>query len=445
MSIKEWLEDHKEDMINDIIELCSQPSVSATGEGISDMATLVKQYLERFDFTATIHKTDNHPIVTASWNHRPEDESAKIFLFYNHYDVQPPAPLDEWDSPPFEPSRRNGRLYARGSADNKGNIVTRCWALRAIKELGLKLPVHIKYFVDGEEEIGSPSLGSFIEKSPSSVESDFCVWEFGYIDPEGRPVINLGLKGIFYVTLAVETGSSDCHSANAPIIPNAAWQLTWLLSKLKNSNEEILIPGFYDLMKPVDEETIRAFDKIPFNEEEMKERLGIRKFNLGLTGMELRRRLFLQPSCNICGITTGYQGPGSKTVIPREASVKLDFRLVPGQTNQEVLRLLESYIKDLGLSDIVTIKQHGSTNPSSTPINHPLVWKTYDTAKKIYQKEPVIYPFNPGSGPGHHFPMPTVSIGCGDHLSLAHAPNESIAEDLLVKAAEHVVELIQVL
>ena len=425
-----FVESHLGEAIEDLRRLCRCPSVSAQGSGREETPELVAELLKRSGFEVEIFPTPGYPIVFGEARGR----SPFTLLFYNHYDVQPPEPLEEWASPPFELAEREGKLFARGVADNKGDIVARLLAVRAVREVLGELPIHIKFLIEGEEESGSPNLPAFIEEHRELLTADGCIWEAGEVDWEGRPILALGVKGLLYVELEARGASTDLHSSMAAIIPNPAWRLVWALSSLKDIAERILIPGFYERAKPPDERERKAASSLPLHEEKLKGDLGIEEFVLGLSGDALKLRHLLEPTCTICGLQAGYTGRGSKTVLPSRASAKLEFRLVPGQDPGEIFSLLKKHLSERGFGDI-EIRFLDGIRPARTPLDHPFILKVEEAAAKAYRRDPVIIPTFAASGPMALFSedlgIPTVSCGIGYPESRPHAPNENIrVEDL---------------
>ncbi|MDI6789025.1 MAG: M20/M25/M40 family metallo-hydrolase, partial [Planctomycetota bacterium] len=354
-------------------------------------------------------------------------------LFYNHYDVQPPDPLSEWVTGPFTAEIRSGRLFGRGAVDNKGNLIARFSAIKSFLDTGQALPVNIKFLIDGAEEIGSPGLVQFIEKYRSKLDAEFCIWELGKTNEKGAPELSLGVKGILYLELYVKGPKEDLHSSRGIIIPNSAWRLNWALSSLKASDERILINGFYDdCLKPTADD-IRILSNNLLNEPKTKKEVGIKSFLLNLSGRDLLKRYFYQPALNINGITTGYQGPGHKTVLPKEASAKIDFRLVPEQRPDDIVIKLRRHLDLRGFRDVKIVSSHGYP-PARTPLNHPTLKKYLaplnKLARKTYGKDFIIEPLSPASGPMYLFTsvlkMPCLAMGIGRSDSNLHAPNENI-------------------
>ncbi len=440
----EYIDTHAQDFVQDLVRLIRQPSVSAKGEGIEECSVLVDRMMSEIGFSTKILLGERgNPVV---YGRMESGISDKTILFYDHYDVQPPEPLERWKCNPFSGKIINGKVYGRGASDNKGNFVSRLEAVKALSETAGEIPVNIKFFVEGEEEIGSPNLEPVIKKYKNLLSADAAIWEFGGTDRQGRPNIYLGLKGVLSVELRARGASRDVHSANAPLIPNPAWRLLWALNLLKNRKEKILIEGFYDNVQSQSLEEIECLKAIPFEEEQFKEELEIEEFLQDKSGLEALKALLYQPTCTINGYISGYTGKGSKTVLPREASAKLDFRLVPNQDPSDIYQKLVKHLESQGFGDLEII-MHGSTEPTRTPITDPFVKLVARTAEKVYDKKAVIYPTSAGSGPMHLFrnflDYPVVSVGCSHPEANTHAPNENLSIESYIKGTKFIAALIR--
>jgi acetylornithine deacetylase/succinyl-diaminopimelate desuccinylase-like protein len=434
--------EHLDDSLHDLSVLCHQPSVAAQNLGIQDCARLLADLLEARGFAIQILPSGGAPVIVADAPGR----SSKRMLLYNHYDVQPAEPLDLWTTPPFEPDIRDGKFFARGASDDKGHILCRLAALDAFREVTGEYPCHIRFIIEGEEEIGSPHLSSFIEQHTDILGGDACLWEFGGVDYEDRPELYLGMRGICYVELRVKTARLDAHSGLAgSIFPNAAWRLVWALNTLKDQDEQILIPGFYDAVLPPSERDLALLAALPSQEEQMKQTYGISGYLKGLTGVELEREAVFVPTCTICGITTGYQGPGSKTVLPAEASAKVDFRLVPNQDPADIVVKLRKHLEAEGFGDI-DVHQHGGIKPARVNPADPFIALCTETAEEVYGKAAVVGPMIGGSGPMYPFvhvlKVPIGSAGIGYRGGRAHAPDEHFRLDDFVKGAQHTARIL---
>ncbi len=419
------IEQRKDVYLGWLTEICQQPSVAAQDWGMVETAALVERMLKDIGADVKQVPTAGYPVVYGEIG----GKSDKTLSFYDHYDVQPPEPLDLWDSEPFGAEVRDGTLYARGVADNKGNLIARVCAIDAYLRARGELPVNVKFIFEGEEEIGSPNLGDFADAHPNLIAADGCIWEAGYCDPQGRREVYLGLKGILYVELSVEQANVDLHSMWAAVVPSGAWRLLHALRTLKDEFEQVLIPGFYDKVLEPTESDLAALQTMPFDEAGRKAQLGLDGFVNDLSGIPLLQKLIFQPTCNIAGIESGYTGQGMKTVLPHAAKAKLDFRLVPDQDPHEIHDLLVKHLQNCGYDD-VKVNLMAAEHPARTPTDHAFAKTVIDAVQEVYGHAPVVYPITPGSGPMYELcqkhNIPAVSIGIGNENSRNHAPNENI-------------------
>lgn len=423
-------------------KLIAVPSVAAQDFGIKPCAALVASMLSEQGYQTEVLPTEGSPVVYGEGG-----AGKKTLMFYNHYDVQPAEPMELWITPPFEMTQRDDKLYGRGTADDKGHIVARLAALHAVRQVMGEIPCRVKFVIEGEEEIGSVHLPAFIEKNKEKLAADACMWETGGVDYDGAPLQYLGMRGICYVELTVQTATLDAHSGlGGSIFPNAAWWLAWALGTLKDRNEKILIPGFYDNVQPPDDRDRQLLAALPDNAANMLKTYGLKGFLKGMTGgVELRRAEVFEPTCTICGLTAGYEGDGVKTVLPAQASAKVDFRLVPNQTPQEVLEKLRKHLDGQGFQD-VAITNLGGEHPARTDPDHPFIKLCNEAALEVYGKPSIIYPLIGGSGPAHPFihllGMPVTMCGIGYPGAQVHAPNEHIVLGHLVSGIKHTAHII---
>jgi acetylornithine deacetylase/succinyl-diaminopimelate desuccinylase-like protein len=436
------IEAHLEESLAELAQLCAIPSVAAQGFGIEPCANLVADMLRQRGFSSEIIPTTGNPVVYGE----AAGTSSQTLLCYNHYDVQPAEPLELWSSPPFEATRRDGKIYARGIADDKGEIVGRLAAIDAVKRVLGSLPCRVKFVIEGEEEIASPSLAGFIGQHATKLASDACIWEFGSADSEGVPIQYLGLRGICYVELSVECLSLDAHSGlGGSIFPNAAWRLVWALASLKGTDGKVRIPGFYDQVVPASARDMELFAALPDRSAALREQYGVKEFLNGLAGIELRREEVMVPTCTICGLNSGYQGPGSKTVLPAKASAKVDFRLALNQTPEDIFRKLRAHLDAEGFGDVQAVMLGGG-RPARTDPDHPFIKLVCDAAHEVYGQAPQIWPMTGGSGPNylftHHLGVPIATLGAGYPGTRAHAPDENIRIDYFLKAAKQMARVL---
>ncbi len=411
---------------------CSFPSISAEGLGLADMAIWLEGRL--LDLGAKVSRLSVPGSPEALLGEFVGADSDRTLMIYDHYDVQPVDPLDLWDSPPFEATERDGKLYARGAADNKGDLVARLAALEVYQELYGQFPYNIKFFVEGEEESGSVYFERICEAFSEELKSDDCVWEGGWFDLDGRPEMYYGCKGLLYMELHHKAITGDQHSSIAVYAPSAAWHVLRALASLKDSEGNVVVDGFHDRIVPPGTREKELLDAMQFNEEAMKKRLGITEFVKGLRGNDLKYELLYAPTANIAGFNTGYTVPGGqKTVLPAEAMAKIDFRLVPDQDGTEIAGLVRRHLKEKGFGDIQAhVLSH--ENPSRSPLDSTLGRAAEATAAQWFKDPLTIYPYMWATGP--MFPIaqglgiPICSPpGVGRPDSNLHAPNEHIHID----------------
>jgi acetylornithine deacetylase/succinyl-diaminopimelate desuccinylase-like protein len=441
--IDSYLQTNLDRSLDELSRLVAQPSVGAQNLGMKECAALVAALLNKRGFNAEIMPTPGAPVVFGE----RKGASDRTLLIYNHYDVQPPEPLERWESPPFQPARRDGKMFGRGIGDDKGHIAARLHAIDALLDALGELPCNIKFVIEGEEETSSQHLYQFVLDNKDRLKADACVWEFGSVDHTDAPMEFLGLRGICYVELSVDLLSTDVHSGiGGSIFPNAAWRLVWALNSLKDKDEHILIPGFYDNIRPPSARDRELLSKLPDPSDDYKERYGVPYFLKGLKGgVDLEVEGVFSPTCTICGLTSGYQGPGSKTVLPARASAKVDFRLVPDQDPADILKKLRTHLDAQGFTD-VNIADLGGDHPARTDPDDPFIRLVVRTAADVYDKPMLLVPLIGGSGPSypfvHDLGLPVATAGLGHPDGRAHAPNENIRIDLYVKHARHMARII---
>lgn len=365
-------------------------------------------------------------------------------LIYDHYDVQPVDPIDLWESKPFEPQVRDGKLYARGAADNKGDLVARLAALEVYRELYGELPITVKLFIEGEEETGSKSFEHLVTRYGDRLQADGCIWEGMGIDHAGRPELVFGAKGLAYVELTYRGLTEDQHSSLAVIAPSPVWHLVEALVTLRDPDGKVLIDGFYDDVRAPDDNDEAMLSRLPFEEDAERARLGVESFVGNVTGTELLRRYFFEPTCNIAGIVGGFTVPGaSKTVLPKEAMAKIDMRLVPDQDPHDAVAKLRRHLDARGFSDISITKfsmEHPVRSPSDSLIGRAAI----AAAEDVFELPPAVSPMMIGTGPMYPVAttlgIPTVSpAGVHRPDSNIHAPNENVRIDDFLRIIEYTV------
>ncbi len=368
----------------------------------------------------------------------------RTVLVYDHYDVQPVDPIELWDSKPFEPEVRAGRFFARGAADNKGDLVARLAGLDVYRQLHGDPSVAVKFLVEGEEEVGSRNFPALVSRYGNDLAADGCIWEGAGIDHHGRPELVFGAKGLSYVELTCRVLNDDQHSSLAVIAPSAAWRLVEAISTLRDEKGNVLIAGFYDdVVGPTDED-IEMLRNLPFDEEAERARLGVDAFVGDASGIDLLERYYFAPTCNIAGIVSGFTVPGtSKTVLPKEAMAKLDMRLVPDQDPQDIIVKLRRHLDDRGFSDI-EIATFSMGHPVRSPRDSLIGRAAVRAAERVFAEPVAAAPFMIATGPMYPVAktlgIPTVSpAGVCRPDSNIHAPNENLRVDDFLRIVEYTV------
>jgi len=431
-AVDAYVEKHSRRFIDDLKELCSFPSISNHGrDAVQPAREWLAVRLAKFTDRVETLEAGGMPALYAEVS----GGGRRKLLLYEHYDVQPVDPIDLWSTPPFEPAERDGRIFARGVADDKADVMARIHALETLKQLG-DVPVTLRFLIEGEEEIGSKTFERIAREHAAKLRADGCLWESGTsFDDAGRPTLQFGCRGLVYVTLRVKQLDYDQHSGFASIYPSAAMYLVGALASLRDQDMNIKIDGFYDKVVKPTEADRRMMATIDPEVEKRRKLVGFEKLVREPKPDQVIEQMLFLPTCNIAGIMTGYQGPGSKTVLPAEATAKLDFRLIPNQDPDEVLEQLRAHLDRHGFEKVEIVAGEGEKPARSDP-SSPVAKTVIDCVREMYG-EPVLWPFMPATGPMYpvvsDLGIPTVlPVGVGRPDNRIHAPNENIrAEDYL--------------
>lgn len=425
-----YVERHARTFTERLQTLCRMPSVAARGTGMRAVAETVEQLMQRVGAgTRTFKIGSGYPIVFGEFG-----AGSHCFVVYGHYDVQPVGQLTDWAVGPFAASILDNKLYARGASNSKGDLVARLAAVEAYQKTFGKLPVCLRFVVEGEDGLGSPSLYRFTSEHSEMLRADGCVWDDGYKDTKERLVISLGFKGISFIELRAYGARTDLHSKWGGIVPNPAWGLVQALATIVSPKGVITIDGFSSHIAPISTEDAQALKQIEIDEKGLKSEFKINHWVRGMSGRTLAKELIFAPTCTICGINTGHTEAGAKTVLPGMARARLDFRLVPDLTSEIVVKLLREHLDARGFQDIEIIEIAGA--PYAKASTQSIVARAaIESAAEVYGAPPVIYPLDPASGPvgavcGINTPAtPVVSFGISYAGSNPHAPDENIRLD----------------
>jgi acetylornithine deacetylase/succinyl-diaminopimelate desuccinylase-like protein len=407
--------------------LCRMPSVAARGTGMRAIAEKVEQSMQRVGIgTRSFRVGSGYPIIYGECGSGP-----KTFVIYGHYDVQPVGHLTEWSSGPFAATVQDGKLYARGAANSKGDLVARLSAIEAYQKSFGKLPVTLRFIVEGEDGLGSPSLYRFTSENAELLKADGCLWDEGSSDTKETPVVSLGFKGITFLELRAYGAHSDLHSKWGTIVPNPAWRLVQALSTLTSPKGVITIDGFSSHIAPISDEDSEVLKMIELDEVGLKREFRIGGWVRSMKGQMLVKEHIFGPTCTICGMHTGHTEAGAKTVLPSTAMARLDFRLVPDLTAEIVVNLLREHLDVRGFKDIEIIEL-GSAPLAKSSARSGVARAVIESAAEVYEKPPLVYPMDPSSGPVGAVcgvsqpPTPVASFGTSYAGSNPHGPNENI-------------------
>lgn len=420
-------------------------TVSAQNRGIDETVAFLKQSFT--DLGASNVETwhdvgDSNPFVFAEFAAGPEGNADRTLLFYNHYDVQPPEPLDEWESEPFKLTEKDGKYVARGVSDDKGELMIRMTAVKALQRSG-GLPCNLKFIVEGGEEVGSPFVPEMVQKHVAQLKADALVWETGGKDADDNFQVTCGVKGIMSFELTVTTAAKDMHSSLAAYADNAAWRLTKALASLKDANNRVLVDGFYDDVRELTDTEKAATAKLQFNEATTRETFGMKR---PLMTDDPKTALVNEPTMTINGLSSGYEGDGVKTVIPKFAKAKLDCRLVPNQAPKKIAELIQTQLNKNGFDDVQVTYLLGE-DPYRSNLDDPFVKLAVETANQVYGNKVKLVPNAAGGGPEAPFyeslKVPLVATGGTYAGSGPHAPNESVRVADYAQDAEYTARLLR--
>jgi acetylornithine deacetylase/succinyl-diaminopimelate desuccinylase-like protein len=417
--------------LEELKELLRIPSVSTLPEHKDDCcktAEALAAELKRIGFdNSQLIDTVGHPLVYADWLHAPGKPTV---LLYGHYDVQPVDPIEEWITPPFEPVERNGNLYARGSADDKGQVVAQIKALESLMAAYGKLPLNVRVILEGDEEVGGEGIAAYVESKPANLKADFALISDTELFAPGLPTLCVGLRGMIYTEIEVRGAKQDLHSGMyGGAAPNPFVSLAQVLAKLKDEEGHILIPGFYDEIIPPSPEELAAWHSLPFDEEHYRiSEVGSKKL-VGEAGYTVLERTWARPTLDVHGMPGGFTGAGAKTVIPAKALAKVSMRLVPGMTPTKTFELYKKYVEKIAPPGVeVEVRLIHSGEPCLIPVNNKYVQAATRALHEVWGKD-TVFIRSGGSIPivgdfDRHLGVPSVMMGFGLPDDNIHAPNE---------------------
>jgi acetylornithine deacetylase/succinyl-diaminopimelate desuccinylase-like protein len=420
------IDEQRDAYVGRLIDYLRHPSISAHNIGIQEVAEILRRMLTEIGLDTTIVPTDGHPMVVARWHKAP---GRPTVLLYGHYDVQPPDPLEAWTTPPFEPAIRDGRIYARGVADNKGQHLAQILAIEAHLKLYGELPCNVTVLLEGEEEVGSPHIAAFVRAHRDLLKTDFAVTADGQMHPSGRPTLKFGSRGVVSFDLRVRHANRDVHSGNfGGTVPNPIWTLIQLLATMKNAHGEITIDGFHDDIIPPSAEEQNAVAALPLDLPAFMRSLDLSRLDEP-AGRPFFERLSFHPTLTINGLHGGYGGPGTKTVLPHEAFAKCDIRLVAKQDPADILAKVAAHVARHA-PEVEFVCMEKGMYPSKTPFSSPHAEPIKRAILAAYGVEPLLYPSGFGSLPGYVFTdilcVPAFVVNYANADAANHAPDENM-------------------
>jgi acetylornithine deacetylase/succinyl-diaminopimelate desuccinylase-like protein len=407
------------------------PSVSTLPEHKGDCrraAQMLADELRRIGMEhVRLIETEGHPLVYGDWLHAAGKPTA---LCYGHYDVQPADPLDEWHTPPFEPTERNGNIYARGAVDDKGQVWAQVKALESLLASERALPLNVRVLLEGEEEVGGEGIGAYVASKPADLKADFALVSDTELFAPGLPTLCVGLRGMIYTEIEVRGAKSDLHSGMyGGAAPNPFVALAQMLARLKDQDGHILIPGFYDDIVPPSAAELAAWRSLPFDEEQYRIAEVGSKTLVGESGYSVLERTWARPTLDVHGMPGGFIGAGAKTVIPAKALAKVSMRLVPGMTPAKAFAQYKKYVLEIAPAGVeVDVRIIHSGDPCLIPVDNPYIQAATRALQEVWGRD-TVFIRSGGSIPivgdfAKHLNLPSVMMGFGLPDDNLHAPNE---------------------
>ncbi|HEU5334571.1 MAG TPA: dipeptidase [Terriglobales bacterium] len=448
----DYARQNQQRFLSELKDLLRIPSVSTLPDHKEDVrraAEFVAEEMKRIGLEhVEVIKTEGHPLVYGDWLHAAGKPTA---LCYGHYDVQPAEPLDEWKSPPFEPTERNQNIYARGAVDDKGQMYMHLKALEALMKTGNgKLPLNVRLLIEGEEEVGGESIAAFVKDHPERLKSDFALVSDTEMFAPETPSLCVGLRGMCYTELEASGAMTDLHSGvYGGAAPNPFEALARIIGKLKDESGKVLIPHFYDRVEKPTADELKAWERLPFNEEHYRKTEVGSKVLTGEPGYSVLYRTWARPTLEVHGMPGGFTGYGAKTVIPARASAKVSMRLVPDQRPDEIWKIYNEFVHSIVPKGIeVKIKQWSIADPIVVSTDNKYIKASAQAMHDIFKKD-TVYIRSGGSIPivadfEKALKIPSVMMGFGLPDDNLHAPNEKFHIPNFYRGIESIIRFFQI-
>jgi len=428
-----YIEVHQSGLLQDLKEFIRIPSISTTGEGIPDAVSFVVAQMSGAGFSTHVYQTAGHPIIFGAIG--PADAGCTL-LMYGHYDVFPADDQQQWRTPPFEPIIEGDRLYGRGAGDNKGQLMAHIQAIKMYRQIHGELPIRVKLIVEGEEETGSQNLPVFVAAQQEALRADLCFYSDGPMFPGDQPILVFGVRGALCLEFVSRGARRVLHSGNfGGVAPNPLLDLCRLLSQMVAPDGQFLVPGIEEGVPPLSASERRALEALPIDRENIVKEMGVAPIS-DRYGHNFYERLLCRPNFNVSGFSGGFVGNGVKTIIPNEATARVDIRLVGDQDPDHVLACLRHYVKQEGFEQI-EIRKLVAQPASKTPIDNPYAAVILKAVDQGFGRTPLIVPSLGGTTPDYVFTkllnIPSIVVPYAPHDENNHAPNESTKVSLYLK------------
>mgnify|MGYP006089093297 CR=1 FL=1 len=443
--IYDYIDKNAQEYIADLQSLIQQPSISAQNIGLHECANFVKNAMHKDNLPAELYDVPGGPPLV--FGHLKSSQSKKTLLCYSHYDVQPPEPIEEWShGGPWSGAIVDNIIYGRGATDNKGGLLAFNKAAKAFLEVRGEVPLNLKFFYEGEEEIGSVHLGPWVEKNKELLAADGMHCLDGSVDSFAKvPEVELGLKSVLFIELTARGGKKDIHSLNFPLVPSAPWELVHALSTIMDRNRKILIKDWYDGLYELGEEELNLIEeknsRVDLNV--LKEEFGIENFVLNREGKDAIRARTYEPTANIQGMVSGYTGPGTKTIVPSEAKVRLDFRLLPHMNPQNCIVKIKNHLIDNGFGNIEVKASESSEPPYKISVKEDISQAIIKAAEEVFGEKPVVNGVSAEGTIMKHVWIPCVLTGFANSGANLHAPDENINIDNYIKGIKYAAAIME--
>ena len=443
--IYDYIDNNAQEFIQDLQSLIQQPSISAQNIGLEECAEFVKKAMHKDDLPAELYDIPGGPPLV--FGHLKSSKSKKTLLCYSHYDVQPPEPIEEWThGGPWSGAIVDNVIYGRGATDNKGGLLALNKAAKAFLKVRGEVPLNLKFFYEGEEEIGSVHLGPWVEKNKKLLEADGMHCLDGSVDSFAKvPEVELGLKSVLFIELTAKGGKKDIHSLNFPLVPSAPWEIVHALSTIMDRNRKILIKDWYEGLYELGKEELDLIDeknsRVDLNI--LKDEFGIKNFVLNRDGKDAIRARTYEPTANIQGMISGYTGPGQKTIVPSEAKVRLDFRLLPHMNPQKCIERLKKHLIEHGFENIEVKAFEAAEPPYKISVKEDISQAIIKAAEEVFGEKPVVNGVSAEGTIMKHVWIPCVLTGFANSGANLHAPDENINIDNYIKGIKYAAAIME--